>query len=264
VPLNGGAFEARLAQLRRLDEAELHVINLPITDVVFASFSAATKIQQLLPRLQRLEALDLSLVSALEEWAYILQQANEWIRFDTPPTPVSRALIDEGLQLRRSLKAEAAHLASRGVVKDARLGKVTSSKGYAKLASDLLLLTRVLQDTRTAWTGKSALLEGELRQAHAVGVAIAHALHVREQHRPSEWRDLRLRAFTMVRRAHAEARAAVLYLLRDEEGADGVIPPLAHRRYRTAKRRPTRDQRQGPRHARTQPDASDSARSKQK
>lgn len=236
-PLDDAALQRKLAELREMDKKQLQIVNLSVVDVVSASLAAAVQIERLLPQLTQLGSFNLELATSLEAWAYVLQHVDTQVRQHAAPARFSAALRDEAFQLRRSLKQDANHLALRGIINDERLGQVSSSKRLTKLASDLLLLTHILRDTQSAWTGKSPVTEAQLDSAKAVAKTLQRELQQRVQFDRNPWQDLRVRAFTMVRRAHAEARAAVLYLLRDDPDADRVIPALAHRRYRTARRR---------------------------
>jgi hypothetical protein len=229
--LDNETLQRRISELQELPEGELEVINLPIHDVVRAVDAAASAIERLLPRLQQLGSFNGELVAAMAKWAQVLSFADAMVKLDEGPKPVPKALIAQGLQLRRDLKRDTRNLTARGIINDPRLETVTSSPSYTKLANDVLTQVQVLQETKASWTGRSPLSQEELDTARAIASEIHSAVRKRAEWRPSPWHDLRVRAFTMVRRAHTEARLTVMFLLRDEVGAEGGLAPLAHGRY---------------------------------
>lgn len=231
LTLDNETLQRRISELQALPECELQVINLPIHDVVRAVVAAASTIERLLPRLQQLGSFKSELVADMGEWAQLLSFADAMVKLDAGPEPIPKSLIDQGLQVRRDLKRETRNLTARGIINDPRLETVTSSPSYTKLSNDVLTQVLVLQDAKASWTGKSPLSQEELDTARAIASEIHSAVRERAEWQPSPWHDLRVRAFTMARRAHTEARLTVIFLLRDEEGAEGVIAPLAHRRY---------------------------------
>lgn len=119
---------------------------------------------------------------------------------------------------------------------DSRITSIGKSKAFTELARDLTLLVQILGADRAAWIKTSALDGKHVDRAKAVALLLHAALLQKEAGRTNEWIELKVRAFTMLRRAYDEARASVMYLLRDEPNADRMIAPLTASRKRTARR----------------------------
>lgn len=242
-PMSDEALAARLKELGVLRKGELSVINLRISDAVAASLAAASNVQAMLPRLLTLGSFNPELATALEAWAYVLRHTDIQANLSPPRYRFCTELIAEAKQLRRVLQAEAPYQTTHGVFADARLSKVSTSKAFARIARDLELLTEILDHHRDAWRNKSALSAEELERARTVAQSLARALLDKAEFSSHEWVDLRIRAFTMLRRAYAEARASLMYLLRNEPEAQHAIPPLAPSRTRTTRRQRERTRR---------------------
>jgi hypothetical protein len=237
LPLNAEGLEQRLTQLRQLSKRELSVINLRVDDAVTASLAAARTVQRLLPRLRALGGFKPELATRVEEWAYVLNHVHTQANLEPARYRFPTALIAEAKQLRSKLLFEAQYLTAHGLLFDSRITSISKSKAFSELLRDLSLLVQILDADRATWSRKSALEGEQVDRAKAVALLLHAALLQKEAGRANEWIDLKVRAFTMLRRAYDEARASVMYLLRDEPNADRMIPPLTASRKRTARRK---------------------------
>jgi hypothetical protein len=229
-------LQRRLPELQRLEPGELLSINARVIDCVVTTLGTVERLRPLLPALARLDGWNAGLVSGLEDWAIILRDAQVAVRSVGERVVPDSSLVAAARELRHRLHADALALTARRVLEPAALVTLKGRPGYKNLAHDLQVLHAVFATNQTLISGRSAVTAHDLNRARELAETISRAAMRPVQPTYKAARDLRARAYTMLRRAYAEARAGVAFLRRKEGDVDRIAPPLTTQRLRKTKK----------------------------
>jgi hypothetical protein len=129
-------------------------------------------------------------------------------------------------QLRGALRSDLQVLVKRGLLAEQVLSSPYPVNGNVNLARELQRLAQVFTEHAEVYRGRCAVSDAELELARHLAYQLSTVTARSDVAAEREWMDLRVRAYSLVCRAHAEARAGVTFLLRDKDAIDRVIPPF--------------------------------------
>lgn len=222
-------FDRVKVELAVLKNEQLLAVNLDISAAVATVLGVLPEVRALREQMvTELPLFDIGRVDKLEDYALALSYAQAKYLSATLPPDDLEALATEAARLRERLLAESRALAHHGLVSDAQLSQLKGAKGYKNIATDLMVLTNVLQEAWPQIQGKTPTTAEDLAQASRVATRLLRVVGLREQGpaQVAAATDLRLRAFTTLLRAYEEVRRAVSYLRAPSGDADTIAPSL--------------------------------------
>jgi hypothetical protein len=219
------AFD-RLRPLRdALDPAEVSWPNIDITSAVGVALAAERRIATLLPEMEHLPGFDTRTVRQLRDLALAAGHAHAvFVRPGSPWTPKNR----RARALHRELLAHAIALAGLGLIERPRVDAARWKKSNEALANSLISLSDLMLGEWRNIEHAGTLAKETLEEAYALGLELIEQLErrSRRRHDGHDAGEIRARAFTLLVRAYAQARRAVIYLRWDHGDADAIAPSL--------------------------------------
>jgi hypothetical protein len=146
----------------------------------------------------------------------------------TQPPDDLASVSEEAARFRERLLAEARSLTHHGLVTAEQLAQLKGAHGYKNVATDLMVLVRLLRGKWAEIEGKSLTTAADLEQASRVATRLLRIVGLREQG-PAQVAvatETRLRAFTLFLQSYEDARGAVGYLRAADGDADSITPAL--------------------------------------
>jgi hypothetical protein len=222
-------FERLKPELMALKTEELFQVNLDISAAFATVLGVLPEVRGLRGQIEKeLPSFDLVQFDKLEDYALALSgaQAN-YLAATSPPDDLD-ALTEESSRVREMLLAEARSLVHRGLVSTAQLEELKGAKGYKNVATDLMVLTKVLRDVWEQIQGKTPTTTQDLDTASRLATRLFRVVGLREQSpaRVAEATELRMRAYTKLLICYEDARRAVAYLRGAAGDADSYAPAL--------------------------------------
>lgn len=196
----------------------------------------ATSVLGVLPRIRgfrsalgaAIRSFDGQLFERLERYTAALLQAQALYRATPVLRESPRQQAAELAAKRRILLSQVRALALNGVLDDAPLVHVGRRRGFLGVASDVLLLTTLLEQRWAAVLGRTPLTLSWLQQARRQSVQLLATLGQRRRV-PDEFRKaalVRQQIFTLLVRAYDDVRRALRYLRQSERDVDVLMPSL--------------------------------------
>lgn len=223
------ALERVKADLAELESSEFLPINLDIAAGVATVLGVLPEAKALREQIvKELPTFDIASFDKLEDYALALSYAQAKYLSATQPPDDLEPLSNEASKLRERLLAEARAFVHHGVVSEAQLEQLKGAKGYKNIATDLMVLTSLLQAVWPQIQGKTPTTEHDLEHASRVATRLLRIVGMREQGpaQIAEATELRLRAYTLLLVTYDDARRAVTYLRAPFEDADSITPSL--------------------------------------
>jgi hypothetical protein len=124
--------------------------------------------------------------------------------------------------------AEVNALVQHGIVSGAQLGQLKGANGYKNVATDLMVLTNVIQSVWQQVQGKILTTSQDLEAALRIATRLLRVVGLREQGpaQVAQATDERVRAYTLLLAAYDDMRRAVGYLRGAQGDADQIAPAL--------------------------------------
>lgn len=228
-PLVSAVYERIKPELDALEPGELLHVSLDVAAAIATVFGVLPEVKALRPQIvKELPAYDIARFDKLEDYALALSytQAN-YLAAIAPPDDLE-ALTADCSRMRELLLAEAKTLILRGLLGEGRLEQLKGANGYKNLATDVLVLTSVMQAVWAEVEGKILTTRADLETASRLGTRLMRVVGLREQGptRIADATALRQRAFTLLFGAYEHVRRAVTYLRTEHDDADEVAPAL--------------------------------------
>lgn len=238
------AYEAVLDELEAVAEASLVSVNLSVATVVSRVLGALPHLAGFRGEFERLPDFDLARFDRLELYAGALSYAHTRYQIATKPPDGLRALHEDARALRALLFRDVQLGIARGWIPESSIRHLRGYDGYQNTAHDLELLCGALEARWPEIEGKCGTSAEELEYASKLGFHLLRVYGLREQKDDyrAEVRAQRARAFTLLARAYSDARAALLYLLKDQTEVDRIAPSLYAGRPRPKRKGPTEAQ----------------------
>ncbi len=224
------------ADLATLPADSVMQVNLDIEGMVSTIAGATPKILALLPDIVRLPFFDAPGLQKLELYAFALHDAHLRFLGGTESPEELRVLVESGSAQVDNLRSDSSALIQRKLLGAQSLAGLQGLTGYKNIATDLGLLSTVLQANWQTIQGKCAITAEELVQAQKTSRAILRFLGLRQEETasPAAVADTRSRAFTLASRCYDQARRAVSFLRWNQGDADTIAPSLYAGRRRHA------------------------------
>ena len=236
------AFKQLLPEFQNLPSEQLVAIGVDVKSAVATVLGALAEIRRFSAELPKFAphlnaaVLGPAVVERLERSAFALNWAHGRYLAAGQPSNDLLAMVEQGVDLRDQLLADASTLARRGLIEPTSLDQVQTASGYKNLAADLTVLSSVLKDAWPRIEGKCAIQFEELERAGALGERIIEAVGVKEQGAPvtASATDMRARAFTDLVERYDDVRRSISYARWKQDDADSIAPSLyAGRRRRS-------------------------------
>jgi len=232
------AFDQLMPEMAALNEEKLLPINVDIESVTALMLSSLPGILKLREELlDTFKRFDIERFDRLELYPWCLQHAQTLYLSASRRAECSDEVIEAGSKLRRRLKTEVRVLAERGLIDGTRIQKLSGTKGYQNLSTDLGILVTVLQDAWPRIEGKCAVPAHELAMAAELTSVFVRAASRLEK--PPEdvvsAKNWRKRAFTNLHRVYNRVRLAVLYTRLDHGDGETIAPSLFTHRARRSR-----------------------------
>ena len=235
-----------LAAAWAIPDEEVRRVNVDPPQVVSILLAAAGKVPTLRDRIAVLTpATDLAELDRLEPngtalyWAHLLCLAQP-----LPPNTL-QALAEEGIRLRRRLRADSVPLEERGLIPPGSLKECQGRPGVQNISTELGLLVTVLREAWTSIQGKCAIEEAELERARRISQALLRHITMKEEASAqlAKAKELRARIFTLALRCYEQVRRAVQYVRYFEKDAEEFAPSVyGGRQIRRAEEEPAQAQ----------------------
>jgi hypothetical protein len=227
--LSREAYLKHLEEMKAIPEENLIPVTLTVTQTTTRAMGAWPAIQRLRPQmLEELPKLNIKLVDTIEEYALALAYAHS-LHLGATATPEDLdAMIAEASVLRANLLADARTLANRSHIDRNKLARFKNAPGHSNMATEVMGLAAILLEAWPTISNKTGTTREELERSNYLGTRILRAVSIRDRDdAPVPEETLRRQqAFTLLVKAYAQARRAVVYL-RDEQGdADDLVPSL--------------------------------------
>lgn len=225
------AYEALAAELAALDARALEPGRAQYADAARAVVAAMKLVAQ--PAIRaRFDALpaaefahvELDRASALAEAMLYIRQKYESAAARSSAASVPAAFVDEAMQLKSRMLEVLDYVVGDLGGMAAELASIRSGAGYTDLTQDLARLSRLYQEHRKALAADRVKYAAtDARRAAELNRVILESLRTDAT---AEWIDQSQRAWTLLRQAYDEVRAAALFLFRGEPERRALFPSL--------------------------------------
>lgn len=229
-PRFSSAFTRLLPKMTALPASELAAVNVDVE-------AAVTTLLRIVPGVlamrglinETFRAFPAECLDELEDRTLALGHAQALYRAAETPRESLPSLHAAAVAARDTFHADAVALARRGFLGAAEVDKLKSGVGYRDVVFDLMGLVAMLRSHAEKIAGKTAIQAAELDDAERLADRVLVALGERagQPARVAEAAEQRQRAFTLVSRAYAQVRRAVVYLRWAEGDADAIAPALS-------------------------------------
>jgi hypothetical protein len=246
-------FERVKPDMAGLKTDELLQISLDISAAVATVLGVLPEVQRLREQMvKELPTFDVARFDKLEDYALALGFAQAKYLSATQPPDDLAALSEDSLRVREQLLAEVNSLVQHGIVGEAQIGQLKGANGYKNVATDLTVLTNIIQSVWSQIQGKILTTSQDLETALRIAARLWRVVGLREQGpaQVAEATDARLRAYTLLLLTYDDARRAVTYLRSEQGDADNIVPSL-----HPGRPRPKKSDAQAPETAPTAPTA---------
>ncbi len=227
--LVNAVFERVRPEMMALKPEELLSISLDISPAVATVLGVLPEVRALREQIvKELPTFDIGRFDAVEDYALALSFAHAKFLSATQAPDDLEALSAESLKVRERLLAEVNALVQHGIVGEAQISQLKGANGYKNVATDLMVLTNVIQSVWPQVQGKLLTTSQDLEGALRVATRLLRVVGLREQGpaQVAQATDERLRAYTLLMVAYDDVRRAVGYLRSQQGDADDIAPGL--------------------------------------
>lgn len=227
--LVNAVFERVKPEMMGLKPEELLAISLDISQAVATVLGVLPEVRGLREQIvKELPTFDVERFDKVEDYALALSFAHAKFLSATQAPDDLEALSAESWKVRERLLAEVKALVQHGIVGEAQLGQLKGANGYKNVATDLMVLTNVIQSVWPQIQGKILTTSQDLEAALRVATRLLRVVGLREQGpaQVAQATDERLRAYTLLMLAYDDVRRAVGYLRSQQGDADDIAPGL--------------------------------------
>ena len=233
------AFARLEAEMAALEEKDLVPINIDVPSAVTTSFGVLPKLREHRKGLETIgAAFDLERLDKLEDYTMALSHAHARYWASMAPPDDLAPVYEEASDLRELLQSDMNSLVRRGLLPQDSLDDLTGNTGYKNVATDLQILSIVLEENWAKIEGKTAIEKKEVEHGAKLAARILRVVGKREQSPATAAvaADQRSRAFALFLRAYDDARRAIIFLRWHAGDADTIAPSLFSGRGNTKKK----------------------------
>jgi hypothetical protein len=237
IPTSGAeAFAELHDEIAAVSDDLLVAINVDISSAHRIALAAADRIDELMPRLERLPDLDLQRVRKLRIYAAACQHAHLVASAPEEGDPRLPLLLEECAKLRAKLLATAELLVLFGDVSEDRVAAIRSGTSHADMANGVEQLALMFEEIWDRVQSRIPITAEMVERAPKLALEINALLGAKTVRpvgaKPSEAQSMRQRAFTLLVKVYEECRSAVEYVRRREGDAMSFTPSLFIRKKR--------------------------------
>jgi hypothetical protein len=227
IPTSGAeAFAELHDEIAAVGDDLLVPISVDISFAHQIALAAADRVDELMPELAKLPALDFDRIRKLRIYAAACQHAHVLATSAREDDPRLRRLLDEGAKLRQDLLSTAELLVHFGEVSEDRMAAVRGGQGHVEMAKSLEQLGVLFEEIWERVVRRIPVTAEMVERAPGLALEINVLLGARMMAKGSEAQSMRQRAFTLLVMAYDECRSAVEYLRRREGDAVSFTPSL--------------------------------------
>lgn len=225
--------EAAFLELRpvylAIPERKLMRINLDITPMIMTALATAERVRELRADIARqLPEFDLVALDDLQKAAWGLDWAQGGFQARQRGSRDLQELAREATERRALLVQDLRNLAANGLVDASILKRLSDGVGFKRVVEDVRLCVALYGKVWTEVEGKTCTTRSDLDRSADVIHHMMPLIGDRDGGpvHSDEWQDMRVRAFTLLFRYHAQVRRAVTYVRFDHGDADSIAPSL--------------------------------------
>lgn len=229
IPTSGAqAFAELHDEIMAVPDDQLMQISVDIAYAHGIALVAADRIDELMPELQKLHALDIQRVRKLRLYAAACQHAHVLATAPEEVDPRLPRLLEEAVKLRDALLGTAKLLVLFGEVSPDRIASIHTGTGYVELASAVEQLGVLFEEIWDRVECRIPVTAEMVERTPGLALEL-HGLLWTKKLRPlakNEAQLVRQRAFTLLVKVYEECQSAVEYLRRREGDAALYTPSL--------------------------------------
>jgi hypothetical protein len=227
--LASAAFDRVLPELKELRDEDLLTISLDIPAAVYTVLGTLKELGPVRELIEKeLPSFALSQLDNLQDYALALSIAHARCVSAAEEASNLETLAEEATELRERLLAEVRAFTYHDVFSEEQLKNLKGGTGRKNIASDLLVLTSMMQDKWPELAGKTPTTRDDLERASRVSTRLGRILGEKEQG-PSavaQTTENRQRAYTKLMTAYEAVQRAVYYLRGARYDSDTIVPNL--------------------------------------
>jgi len=239
-PRYRSAFNRLLDIIHAVSPEDFAPVNLDVMASVRTTEGVLSKIAGLKPIIAKLLVqFPMELFDQLEDRALALGHAQTVYESTRHPPAILQSLSRAASSAHGIALSEVKILAERGLIPAQTLANLKGGNGYRNRTDDLFTLSEMVKSNWSKVSRRTTMTMAELDHLEQLADQINQALGVRKQHpklQASAARD-RQAAYTLFIKAYNEVRAAIVYVRRNENDVDTLMPSLYARR-NGAKKKP--------------------------
>lgn len=216
------------AEIEAVEDADVVAVNLDIAAMVGGVLAAMPAIEKQLPVIETLQGLRVERIRRLRDYAQATLHWQARSLFAVTPTTGLAEKVTEAIAMRESIQDDLKALSRHGVLDISSLADFGTSIAYRRVGTELLALSRFVHERWSAIQGRSMLTLEQMDAAQRLGNEIVRLCGERDGS-PVVAADAvrnRDKAYTLTVRAYNEARAALLFIRREEGDVDTIAPSL--------------------------------------
>jgi hypothetical protein len=239
IPTSGArAFAELHDEIAAVSDELLVSINVDISYAHRIALWAADRIDELMPKLEKLPDLDMQRIRKLRMYAAACQHAHLVATAPEAGDPRLSRLLEECAKLRAKLIVTAEMLVEFDEISEERVAVIRSGSSHADMASSLeqlgLLFAEIWDRVESRIPVTAEMVERAPDLAFEINALLgAKAVRVGAA-KPSEAQSMRQRAFTLLVKVYEECQSAVEYVRRREGDGQSFTPSLFTRKKRVA------------------------------
>ncbi len=244
-------IEPELAKLTANDLLTQIALDIPLA--VSIVLGAEPHIRAYRQRIvDELPKVDIAQVDKLLTYALAAWYAHLLALPASSPQSPTKPLLDEASPLREGLLVAAEALAHRKFLDPDHVASIRSGQGHIDTANDLVALSALFTQHWNEIQHKTAVEWSEVERAAKLGPELLVALGAQNQPvvpepTPSDPKERRLRAFSLLHRAYDQCRRAVSFLVWGERDLEEIAPSIY--KSRGAGRKPAAAEPENPQEA---------------
>lgn len=216
------------AEIEAVEDADVVAVNLDIAAMVGGVLAAMPAIEKQLPVIETLQGLRVERIRRLRDYAQATLHWYSRALFAVAPVSGLAEKVADAIAMRESILHDLGTLARHGALDMAPLAEFGTSVAYRRVGSELLGLSRFVHERWASIQGRSMITLEQMDTAQRLGNEIVVLCGERDGAPAVAAEAVRNRdkAYTLTVRAYNEARAALLYVRRDEGDVDSIAPSL--------------------------------------
>lgn len=222
-------YEALLPRLLTLQPEELKSLNLEIPSTVSSIVGAWPRVSSFRDQIaSQLPKLDLTDFDQLKNYALAMGHAHAECALADQANLGLPALNEKVTRMRDIFLSIARTLVLWGLLDAERFASIRGASGYKVVAFELTSLSSLFRQEWAVIGPRSGLQLADLEEADLLGTRMVAAVGARGDGSTTDSQagQMRLRAFTLFKRAYKDAHRALSYVRAEQGDVDAILPPI--------------------------------------